>query len=110
MIFTPHLACFKRGILATITAKLIPNISTNEIKKVLRDAYEDAPCVRVLSEGKMANLQSVQHTGYCDIGWAVQGEYIILTAAIDNLLKGAASQAVQCVNIRFGFDEMCAIL
>lgn len=110
VIFTPHLGNFKRGILATITAKLVEGVSDAEVTEALQSAYQNTPLVRPLGAGQSAKLQSVQHTGFCDIGWSVKGQHVILTSAIDNLLKGAASQAMQCINIRFGFSPLTAIV
>ncbi|MDD1782108.1 N-acetyl-gamma-glutamyl-phosphate reductase [Enterovibrio sp. ZSDZ35] len=110
VIFTPHLGNFKRGILATITAKLADDVDVDQVTDVLTAAYADKVFVRPLGAGQSAKLQSVQNTGFCDIGWSVSGQHIILTSAIDNLLKGAASQAMQCVNIRFGFPVLTAIV
>ncbi len=109
LLFTPHLGNFKRGILATISAKLADNVQLSQIESAIKTAYKDKPLVRVLGENQHAKLQSVQHTGFCDIGWSVSKNHIILTSAIDNLLKGAASQAMQCINIRFGFAQTTAI-
>ncbi|MEZ8141295.1 N-acetyl-gamma-glutamyl-phosphate reductase [Enterovibrio norvegicus FF-33] len=110
VIFTPHLGNFKRGILATITAKLADDVTESAVSDALESAYQDMPLVRPLGAGQSAKLQSVQHTGFCDIGWSVKGQHVILTSAIDNLLKGAASQAMQCINIRFGFAPLTAIV
>ncbi|MDW2334291.1 N-acetyl-gamma-glutamyl-phosphate reductase, partial [Vibrio sp. 1069] len=52
----------------------------------------------------------VENTPFCDIGWKVQGEHIIVISAIDNLLKGASSQAMQCLNIHYGYPELTALL
>lgn len=110
VIFTPHLGNFKRGILATITAKLADGVSEADVSKAIENAYQNTPLVRPLGAGESAKLQSVQNTGFCDIGWSVKGQHVILTSAIDNLLKGAASQAMQCINIRFGFSPLTAIV
>lgn len=110
VIFTPHLGNFKRGILATITVKLADGVSDTQVTEVLENAYQNQPLVRPLGAGQSARLQSVQNTGFCDIGWSVKGQHLILTSAIDNLLKGAASQAMQCINIRFGFSPLTAIV
>ncbi|AMG30408.1 N-acetyl-gamma-glutamyl-phosphate reductase [Grimontia hollisae] len=110
VIFTPHLGNFKRGILATITVKLADGVSETQVTEALENAYQNQPLVRPLGAGQSAKLQSVQNTGFCDIGWSVKGQHLILTSAIDNLLKGAASQAMQCINIRFGFSPMTAIV
>ncbi|STO55932.1 N-acetyl-gamma-glutamyl-phosphate reductase [Grimontia hollisae] len=110
VIFTPHLGNFKRGILATITVKLADGVSETQVTEALENAYQNQPLVRPLGAGQSAKLQSVQNTGFCDIGWSVKGQHLILTSAIDNLLKGAASQAMQCINIRFGFSPLTAIV
>ncbi|MGF1768712.1 N-acetyl-gamma-glutamyl-phosphate reductase [Enterovibrio makurazakiensis] len=110
VIFTPHLGNFKRGILATITAKLADGVTESAVSSALESAYQDMPLVRPLGANQSAKLQSVQNTGFCDIGWSVNGQHVILTSAIDNLLKGAASQAMQCINIRFGFAPLTAIV
>ncbi|WP_154124556.1 N-acetyl-gamma-glutamyl-phosphate reductase [Grimontia hollisae] len=110
VIFTPHLGNFKRGILATITVKLADGVSETQVTEALENAYQNQPLVRPLGAGQRAKLQSVQNTGFCDIGWSVKGQHLILTSAIDNLLKGAASQAMQCINIRFGFSPLTAIV
>ncbi|MFD2177018.1 N-acetyl-gamma-glutamyl-phosphate reductase [Veronia pacifica] len=110
VIFTPHLGNFKRGILATITARLADGVDEKQVTDKMETAYQQTPLVRALGAGKSAMLQSVQQTGFCDIGWSVRGQHVILTSAIDNLLKGAASQAIQCINIRFGFSPLTAIV
>lgn len=109
VIFTPHLGNFKRGILATITAKLAQDVSAEQITQVLESAYINQPAVRLL-HSKAAQLNSVVNTCFCDIGWQVQNGHIILTSAIDNLLKGASSQAVQCINIRNNFPPLSGLV
>lgn len=109
IIFTPHLGNFKRGILATITCKLAENVTDAAIEQAFNDAYADSKVVRLKGQN-MPTIQQVQHTPFCDIGWKRQGDHIILVSAIDNLLKGASSQAMQCLNIRFGFDMTASLL
>ncbi|MGF1691569.1 N-acetyl-gamma-glutamyl-phosphate reductase [Photobacterium kagoshimensis] len=109
VIFTPHLGNFKRGILATISAKLAQGVSADQITQVLESAYANQPAIRLL-HNKAAQLDSVVNTCFCDIGWQVQNGHIILTSAIDNLLKGASSQAVQCINIRNNFPPLSGLL
>lgn len=109
VIFTPHLGNFKRGILATITMKLTSDDVTDEqIEQAFNGAYQGKPAVRLLSD--IPRLQNVENTPFCDIGWKRQGQHLIVVSAIDNLLKGASSQAMQCLNIRFGFPEMTALV
>ena len=112
IIFTPHLGNFKRGILATITAKLADGVTAEQVEAAMQAAYGadgDQHAVRLLGQ-QAAKLQSVVGTCFCDIGWQVQGGHIILTSAIDNLLKGASSQAMQCINIRNGFPQLTALV
>jgi len=109
VIFTPHLGSFPRGILATITCRLNAGVSRDDVAEVFHNAYHDKPLVRVYEQGVPA-LKAVVGLPYCDIGFAVQGEHLIVVAAEDNLLKGAASQAVQCLNIRFGFPETQSLI
>ncbi|OAT27869.1 N-acetyl-gamma-glutamyl-phosphate reductase [Proteus myxofaciens] len=104
VIFTPHLGNFARGILATITCKVNYAVTEDDIRQAFDDAYHDKPLVRVYNEGFPA-LKAVVGTPFCDIGYAKQGEHLIVVGVEDNLLKGAAAQAVQCMNIRFGFAE-----
>lgn len=109
VIFTPHLGNFKRGILATITTKLEKGVTEADIQKAFNNAYAEAPAVRLLGN-EMPKIQSVEKTPFCDIGWKVQGEHLIVVSAIDNLLKGASSQAMQCINIRFGFPMLTSLI
>ncbi|WP_260260011.1 N-acetyl-gamma-glutamyl-phosphate reductase [Vibrio intestinalis] len=108
VIFTPHLGNFKRGILATITLKLKAGTTAEQVATAMSNAYEGKVGVR-LQDG-LPQLQNVQFTPFCDIGWKVQGEHIVIGSAIDNLLKGASSQAMQCLNIHYGYPELTALL
>ncbi len=109
VIFTPHLGNFKRGILATITMKLVSGVTEEEVTHAFEKAYCNKAAVR-LKHQQMPKIQDVEFTPYCDIGWKVQGEHVIVVAAIDNLLKGASSHAVQCLNIRNGFEPLTALI
>jgi len=109
VIFTPHLGNFARGILATITCRLKSWITAQDIAECYQNAYRDKPLVRLYDKGVPA-LKAVVGTPFCDIGFSVQGEHLIVVATIDNLLKGAAAQAVQCANIRFGFPQTLSLL
>lgn len=109
VIFTPHLGNFPRGILATITCKLTAGVTAEQVGAVYQQAYAGKPLVRVYDKGVPA-IKNVAGTPFCDIGFAQQGEHLIIVSAEDNLLKGAAAQAVQCMNIRFGFNETQSLL
>jgi len=109
VIFTPHLGSFPRGILATITCRLKPGVSAEQVTEAFQSAYANKPLVRLYDKG-MPALKNVVGLPFCDIGYAVQGEHVIIVAAEDNLLKGASAQAVQCLNLRFGFPETTSLV
>lgn len=118
VIFNPHLGDFKRGILATITARLKPNVTDEELAKAYAKAYKkNAPCCTVeelktlvrLKSGTV-RLQDVQNLPFCDISYVRDGDYIIISSAIDNLLKGAASQAIEAMNMHFGLPRSRGLL
>lgn len=109
VIFTPHLGNFPRGILATITCRLRPGVTAEDVAEAYYNAYHDKPLVRLYAKSVPA-LKSVVGLPFCDIGFSVQDEHLIVVSTEDNLLKGAAAQAVQCMNIRFGFPETQSLL
>lgn len=77
--------------------------------ETFKQAYGDKPLVRLYDKGVPA-LKNVVGLPFCDIGFAVQDSHVIIVATEDNLLKGASSQAVQCLNIRFGFAETQSLI
>lgn len=109
VIFTPHLGNFARGILETITCRLHSDVNREQVAACFHNAYGAKPLVRLYDQGLPA-LKNVVGLPFCDIGFAVQGNHLIVVAAEDNLLKGAAAQAIQCLNIRFGFAETQALI
>jgi N-acetyl-gamma-glutamyl-phosphate reductase len=104
--FVPHLLPIDRGILETIYATLQPGVDEAAIAATLHAAYDDSPFVR-LTAGDLPEIKHVAHTNFCDIGWKLNPatRQIVLVVCIDNLVKGAAGQAVQNFNVAFGFDE-----
>jgi len=108
--FIPHLGSFNRGIHATIYGKLQKDISQEDILKLYKEFYKDEPFVTVCDENP--KLVNVQNTNFCHIYPLVNERTGILMvfSVIDNLLKGASGQAVQCFNIRFGWEETTALL
>jgi N-acetyl-gamma-glutamyl-phosphate reductase len=102
--FTPHTAPMKRGIVATITAPAAAGADAAAVGDALRAAYEDAPFVRLL-DGRLPSTGAVWGSNRCDIAWRVDGAAVLLFAALDNLVKGAAGQAVQAMNLRMGLPE-----
>lgn len=109
--FVPHLVPLDRGILETIYAWLQPGTTEAQIAKVLGDAYADAPFVR-LTGAALPEIKHVAHTNFCDVGWKVdeEGGRIVLVSCLDNLIKGAAGQAVQVLNLMLGIDERTGLL
>lgn len=104
--FVPHLLPIDRGILETIYATLAPGVDEAVVAAAYHAAYDDAPFVRVTG-GDLPEIKHVAHTNFCDIGWKLNAErrQIVVVSCIDNLVKGAAGQAVQNFNVAFGFDE-----
>ncbi|MEW9797392.1 N-acetyl-gamma-glutamyl-phosphate reductase [Alteromonas sp. CYL-A6] len=99
VIFTPHLGNFKRGILATITVKIRPGVTASDIHDAYQRAYEETPLVRL--RGSQPKIDDVVNTPFADVHYVVDENsgYAVITCAIDNLMKGAASQAIQCANL-----------
>jgi N-acetyl-gamma-glutamyl-phosphate reductase len=105
--FTPHLTPMTRGILTTVTAALQSARSTAELLEQYRRFYAQAAFVRVLPEGQLPETKHVLHANFCDVGVVSDprtGRVVVLTA-IDNLVKGASGQAVQCFNLMAGLEE-----
>jgi len=107
LIFTPHLLPINRGILSTIYAKLKDGVTRADILNVWQKTFASSPFVRIFAESQLPEIKFVANTPYCDIGCVVDAEagQAIIVSAEDNLLKGAASQALQNANLAFGFDE-----
>ena len=112
LIFTPHLLPINRGILSTIYTKLKVGVTQQDVYAVWEKAFADAPCVRIFTPPQMPEIKFAAHTPYCDIGCVVDAasRQAVILSAEDNLLKGAASQALQNANVAFGFDEMDGLL
>ncbi len=104
--FTPHLAPMTRGILSTIYIANNKMVKTKEIKDTLEYYYNNQQFIRILEEGEYPQTKAVYGSNYCDIGFKIdeRTNTIIMISAIDNLVKGAAGQAVQNMNLMFGFD------
>ena len=109
LIFSPHLLPVPRGILSTIYVPLKEGWTEAEARAVYEDAYCDEPFVRLLPPGEMATLAHVNGTNECALALTTAGETLIVTSAIDNLVKGAAGQAVQNMNVMFGLEETAGL-
>lgn len=104
--FVPHLLPVNRGILSTIYVKA-PHTKLEDVHAVYQAAYANEKFVRVMPLGSFANIKNVHYSNYCDISLHMDEHTstLIITSAIDNMVKGAAGQAIQNMNIRFGFPE-----
>jgi N-acetyl-gamma-glutamyl-phosphate reductase len=109
--FVPHLVPLDRGILETIYVSVTPGTTAAAIEQALTTAYAAAPFVR-LTGGTLPEIKHVAHTNFCDIGWKLDEPTgrLVLVAVLDNLVKGAAGQAVQNLNIVLGIDERTGLL
>lgn len=105
--FSPHVVPQSRGILSTIYCKLKGSHSLEEILSLYNDFYKDSLFVRVMDKGVLPQTKWVCGSNYCDIGLALdkKNNRLVIVSAIDNLVKGAAGQAVQNMNIMFGLPE-----
>lgn len=111
-IFTPHLLPITRGILSTIYLRLAPAREINEVEGLFREFYAAAPLVRIYAAGTLPEILGVAHTQYADLGFALDAPTgrLIMVSTLDNLGKGAAGQAVQNMNVMFGFPQETGLL
>ena len=109
--FTPHLLPISRGILSTVYARLQPGYTAEAISQLYQEMYADEPFVRLLPPDTLPATQHVRGSNYCDIGFSIDERTgrIIVLSAIDNIVKGAAGQAVQNLNIMHGFEETAGL-
>lgn len=107
LIFTPHLLPIPRGILSTIYVRLNRAMQSAEVEACLREFYAQKRWVRIFATPKLPQVQFSLHTNYFDLGFclAEDGRRLVLVSCIDNLLKGAAGQAVQNMNLMYGWTE-----
>jgi len=107
LIFTPHLLPIPRGILSTIYVRLNSAMTAEAVETCMKKFYADSTFVRVFPAGKLPQIQYSLHTNYCDVGFtlAPDGKRLVIVSCLDNLVKGAAGQAVQNMNVMFGWNE-----
>ena len=105
--FTPHLLPISRGILSTSYANIAKDTSEDDLRKLYLDMYDTEPFVRILPQGTFPATQHVRGSNFCDIGFAIdkRANRIIVVTAIDNIVKGAAGQAVHNMNLMCGIEE-----
>ncbi|MCK4503771.1 MAG: N-acetyl-gamma-glutamyl-phosphate reductase, partial [Desulfuromonadales bacterium] len=109
--FTPHLLPVNRGILSTCYADMSADKSTEELLALYRERYAGEKFIRIMPGGELPNIAYVRGTNMCDIGLVSDPDTgrVIVVAAIDNLVKGAAGQAIQNMNVCYGFNEMAGL-
>jgi N-acetyl-gamma-glutamyl-phosphate reductase len=107
LIFTPHLLPIPRGILSTLYVHLNREMKPADVESCFRDFYKGKRWVRVFGTPELPQIQFCLHTNYCDLGFclAEDGRRLVLVSCVDNLLKGAAGQAVQNMNLMYGWSE-----
>jgi N-acetyl-gamma-glutamyl-phosphate reductase len=107
LIFTPHLLPIPRGILSTIYVYLKREMTADEIQTCFHDYYKGKRWVRIFPASSLPEIRFSVHTNYCDLGFCLarDGRRLVLVSCLDNLLKGAAGQAVQNMNLMYGWDE-----
>jgi N-acetyl-gamma-glutamyl-phosphate reductase len=107
LIFTPHLLPIPRGILSTLYVHLNREMKPVEVESCFREFYAGKRWVRVFATPQLPEIQFSLHTNYCDLGFclAADGRRLVLVSCVDNLLKGAAGQAIQNMNLMYGWKE-----
>jgi N-acetyl-gamma-glutamyl-phosphate reductase len=103
LVFMTHSLPVARGIFASIYAELKSDVTEEDLRKIFTDYYRESFFVRLVQGSPDINW--VKTTNFCDIGLATRGKQIVVFSAIDNLVKGAAGQAIQNMNLMFGLDE-----
>ena len=107
--FTPHLVPMTRGILATCYTTPRPGVTLGDARAALADAYAAAPCVRVAEQPPHTKWTLGANLCYITAAQEADGERLILVSALDNLVKGAAGQAIQCANLMYGLEETAGL-
>lgn len=107
LMFTPHLIPINRGILSTAYAKLKSDLRPTDIQNVFDKFYQDEPFIRIFPDAESVNPRNLRGANFCDLSYTYDPRtgHIICSGAIDNLVKGAAGQAIQCMNLMVGFQE-----
>ncbi len=111
IVFTPHLLPIPRGILSTIYVWFKEKQQPEDVEALYRSFFAGSPMVRIFPAGQLPQIQYSINTNYCDIGFhlADDGRRCVIVSCLDNLLKGAAGQAVQNFNVMSGFDEAAGL-
>jgi N-acetyl-gamma-glutamyl-phosphate reductase len=109
--FTPHLVPMNRGIVTTIYADIAGNVVKMDPAVVFKSAYGEEPFVRLLGEKRLPDTKDVIGTNFIDIAWKIdkRTNRLVVMSAIDNIVKGAGGQAVQCMNLMLGLPETAGL-
>ncbi len=110
LTFVPHLAPLVRGIHSTLTATLAPGVTLEQITAAWHAAYSGRPFIRLRPTPQQVEVAHVAGTNFADFAAAVDGRTLIITSVIDNLVKGASGQAVQNLNVMYGYPETTGLL
>ena len=110
--FTPHLVPINRGIITTIYANIADNVVKMDPALLFKGAYGEEPFVRLLGDARLPDSKNVAGTNFIDIAWKIdkRTHRIIVMSAIDNIVKGASGQAVQCMNLMLGLPETAGLI
>jgi N-acetyl-gamma-glutamyl-phosphate reductase len=110
--FAPVLGPWDRGIVCTVHASIRAGVTEDDVRSSLVTSVGEEPLVRLLPQGEWPTVNAVRGSSFIDVAWAVDVglRRVVLCSAIDNLLKGASGQAVQCMNIRFGMSETAGLV
>jgi N-acetyl-gamma-glutamyl-phosphate reductase len=110
--FTPHLVPVNRGIITTIYTDIAGEVVAFDPAVIFQNAYAGEPFVRVLGEERLPDTKNVVGTNFIDIAWKIDNRTrrLIIMSAIDNIVKGASGQAVQCFNLMCGYEETAGLL
>jgi N-acetyl-gamma-glutamyl-phosphate reductase len=105
--FTPHLLPIPRGILSTIYVRPKSGVNAETLEQSLKEFFAGKPFVRIFGTSRLPQIKYSLHTNYCDIGFQVSpdGSRAVIVSCLDNLVKGAAGQAIQNMNVMYGWDE-----
>lgn len=110
--FVPHLLAVNRGIVSTMYAELVENFAPQKLRETYETFYAGEPFVKLLPEGETANLKNVKHSNLCHISLHIdpRTNRLIAVSTIDNMVKGAAGQAIQNMNLVLGLEETAGLL
>lgn len=110
LVFSPHLVPIPRGLLSTIYVPVRPGWSATALHHLFSETYANEPFINILDLDQPASMRQVNYSNRCAIGMTQVDGMLLLTAAIDNLQKGAAGQALQNMNVVFGLEETAGLL